>query len=123
MKKETITFDNGKYVGEVKEGKPHGKGTLTYLGGTKMKGEWKNGFLNGKGTTVLYDNGVHITSYSGQFKDNKYHGKGTLTYPEKKNILVNLKMDQDTEKGQKHILMVVNMLESIRMLKQMDLEL
>ena len=23
-----------------------------------MKGEWKNGFLNGKGTKVLYDNGV-----------------------------------------------------------------
>ena len=33
MKKETITFKNGKYVGEVKNGNPHGQGRWKEKGG------------------------------------------------------------------------------------------
>ena len=55
MKKTIIFPDEIKYVGEVKNGKPHGKGTLTYPDkGGKYVGQWKNG---------------------------KYHGEGILTFP------------------------------------------
>ncbi len=43
MKKKTISFPYGKkYVGEVKDGKPHGKGTYTFADGVKHVGQWKN---------------------------------------------------------------------------------
>ena len=42
----TLTFpDGGKYVGEFKEGKIHGQGTYTYPDGEKYVGEWKDGKL------------------------------------------------------------------------------
>jgi hypothetical protein len=34
--------DGSKYVGEVKNGKLHGKGTMTYPDGRIEKGDWKN---------------------------------------------------------------------------------
>ena len=32
-----------KYVGEWKDGKKHGKGTMTFPDGSKYVGEWKDG--------------------------------------------------------------------------------
>ena len=52
MKKETITFDTGKYVGEVKNGKGHGKGTFTFANGDKYVGEYKDGEYHGQGTYI-----------------------------------------------------------------------
>ena len=44
MNKTIIFPDETKYVGEVKNGKPHGKGTLTYPdNGGEYIGQWKNG--------------------------------------------------------------------------------
>ena len=41
-KKATLKFPDGsRYVGEVKNGKQHGKGTYTYADGTVEKGIWK----------------------------------------------------------------------------------
>ena len=37
--------DGSKYVGEHKDGKQHGHGTLTYADGRVEKGIWKNGQL------------------------------------------------------------------------------
>jgi len=47
--KGTKTYNNGnKYVGEVKKGKRWGQGTLTWSDGTKLCCEWKGGwFWNG----------------------------------------------------------------------------
>jgi hypothetical protein len=43
-KYQTITLPDGdKYVGEVKDGLPHGKGTKTFADGDKYVGEWKDG--------------------------------------------------------------------------------
>ena len=42
-------FDPGKYVGEIKQGKPHGTGVLTHTFG-KYSGEVKNGIPHGQGT-------------------------------------------------------------------------
>ena len=55
MKKETITFKNGKYVGEVKNGKLHGQGSWKEEGVP----EW------------------NLHGYNGEWKDGEYHGVGT----------------------------------------------
>ncbi len=40
----TLTFPDGaKYAGEFKDGKPHGKGTVTLVDGRVLKGIWSNG--------------------------------------------------------------------------------
>ena len=52
IKKKTVTKkypDGAKYIGEFKDDKYHGQGTLTFADGVK---------------------------YVGQFKDDKYHGQG-----------------------------------------------
>ena len=33
--------DKVEYVGDLKDGKPHGQGTITYEDGGKYEGEWK----------------------------------------------------------------------------------
>ena len=43
-KHRTLTFPDGaKYVGEVKDGVPHGQGTYTSSDGDKYVGEFKDG--------------------------------------------------------------------------------
>ena len=91
-----------KYEGDLKEGKYHGQGTLTYsehiyvsvdadgFETTKeeniadeflkyfaviYKGEWKNGLRHGKGTMTYGDSGV----YDGEWKNDMRNGKGILS--------------------------------------------
>ena len=35
-------YNNGKYVGQFKDGKKHGKGIYDYADGCKYDGEWKD---------------------------------------------------------------------------------
>jgi hypothetical protein len=73
----TLTYANGdKYVGEFKDGKQHGQGTVTYASGAKYVGEFKNGLANGQGIGTN-SNG---DKYVGEWKDNKSNGQGTQTY-------------------------------------------
>ena len=98
---ETITYSNGKYVGDVVNGVPNGYGTFTLAKGDKYVGEWKNGKYYGQGT-LTFPNGdkyvgefkddefqgqgtytyQHGETYVGEFKDSKYHGQGTGTLPD-----------------------------------------
>ena len=55
------------YVGEVKDGKRHGRGTLTLPDGEKYEGEFKDGEYNGNGILTLPDG----EKYEGEFKDGK----------------------------------------------------
>lgn len=72
-----MSFPNGeKYVGEVKDGQPHGRGTFTWPNGEKYVGDWKNGQRDGQGRFFWPDG----TKYFGSFKNNKKHGEGTYTY-------------------------------------------
>ena len=72
-----VKFPNGeKYVGELKEGQPHGQGTFIWPNGEKYVGEWQNGQRNGHGRFFWPDG----DKYVGQFRNNKKHGQGTLTY-------------------------------------------
>lgn len=95
---QTVDYNGGKYIGEVKNGKPHGRGTIFYESGAiftegefkdglphgqatvyypngtiAYEGEWKIGLTHGQGT-LYYDNGQ--IQYEGEFKDDKYHGQG-----------------------------------------------
>ena len=69
--------NDAKYVGELKDGKPSGQGTLTNpSSGGKYVGEWKDGARTGQGTFTLPDGGTYV----GGWKDGKYHGQGTYTF-------------------------------------------
>jgi len=67
--------EDGKYVGQIKNGEPCGHGTFTYPNGEKYVGEWKDGKRHGQGTYTFPDG----KKYVGGWKDSKYHGQGTLT--------------------------------------------
>ncbi|MFW6016409.1 MAG: MORN repeat-containing protein [bacterium] len=87
--------DGSKYIGEFKDGKPNGKGTISHSDGSVYEGEVKNGKRHGKGLFKFSDGGVykgeyisnlrngygvHIYSngnrYEGEFKDDYKHGQG-----------------------------------------------
>ena len=69
----TIVYENGdKYVGEVQNGKRHGKGTMTYADGTQYYGSWKNDNKDGYGTEYYPDG----TVYTGYFRNGKKTASG-----------------------------------------------
>lgn len=45
--------DSGLYTGQVKDGKPHGKGTMKYDDGRVFVGEWNEGRWHGKGRATF----------------------------------------------------------------------
>jgi hypothetical protein len=77
----TYTYANGtKYVGEWRDGKPHGQGTGTSAN-LKYVGEHRDGKLHGQGTFYsLADNQFKGDKYVGEFRDNKRHGQGIYTF-------------------------------------------
>lgn len=71
-----LLYTNGYYVGEVKNNKPHGKGTYKLYSGDRYEGEWVNGLKEGYGK-YYFKNGDR---YEGGFKNGNRHGKGTYYY-------------------------------------------
>ena len=67
---------NGKYYGELKNGEPHGKGSIFWSNGGKYIGDWYLGKRTGKGT-IIYSNGE---IYNGEVVDGKREGKGIMYY-------------------------------------------
>ena len=73
----TYTWDDGdKYVGEWKDNKKNGQGTLFHSSGNKYVGEFKDNQRNGQGTNTW----VSGDKYVGEWKDNKRNGQGTYTF-------------------------------------------
>ena len=66
-KKEILYPNIGRYEGEVKNGKPEGKGILYINGGDRLEGDFKNGIPEGKGI-YYYNNGDR---YEGDYKNDK----------------------------------------------------
>jgi hypothetical protein len=78
---ETIVREDGTYIGEIKDGKRHGKGVMTYNKNAVDKnaiyeGEWKDDKRQGIGKITYEDGKI----YEGDWKDDKRHGDGTMTY-------------------------------------------
>ena len=61
------------YVGQLKDGKFHGHGTMTYVDGSMYVGEWEDQSRHGQGEQT-YESG---NKFAGEWKD-KYPWKGTV---------------------------------------------
>ena len=64
------------YIGELKDGKPHGQGISTWGNGVQYVGEWKDGKRHGQGR-VTWKNGV---KYVGEWKDGGKNTDDIITY-------------------------------------------
>ena len=71
---ELILVEDGVYVGEIKKGKPHGKGILKYTNGSRYVGEFEEGKYQGQGMLTCCDS----STYEGEWEDNHMHGRGRL---------------------------------------------
>ena len=73
--KGIMIYSNGNiYKGEFKKGRPDGKGIMTYSNGNKYEGEWKKGFRKGKGIYYYLNDNI----YDGNWKNGKPNGNGVL---------------------------------------------
>ena len=57
--------DGAKYVGEHKDGKPHGQGTFTKADGSQYVGEYRDDKFHGQGTFIYPDG----SKYVGEWKE------------------------------------------------------
>ena len=70
-----ITYSNGTYEGETKNGKEHGKGKLIWADGNSYDGDFRDGKCHGKGK-LIWANG---DSYDGEWENDKRHGFAVKT--------------------------------------------
>jgi hypothetical protein len=73
----SVTFDGGnKYVGEWKDGKFNGQGTYNWVSGEQYVGEFKGGRRHGQGNATYADGNKYI----GEFKNDTRSGIGTSIF-------------------------------------------
>lgn len=74
----TASYDKhaivSRYRGEMKDGRPSGRGELRTRDGHRYEGEWRLGRYDGQGALQMPDG----ASYEGAFKAGRFHGQGTL---------------------------------------------
>ncbi|CAI6055377.1 hypothetical protein PAECIP112173_01561 [Paenibacillus sp. JJ-100] len=89
-KKVSLKISNGgNYYGEVKNGKPHGKGTAQWGKNKTYSGDWVNGKRSGIGKYIVKDysesymdsimgelDNVRTTTYIGKWSNDKMNGEG-----------------------------------------------
>ena len=68
--------DSGRYSGELKYGRPDGRGTLRYSDGRSYQGEWRSGHWHGRGKASFSNGDV----FHGTYLNDKRHGKGVYKY-------------------------------------------
>jgi hypothetical protein len=79
---QTNTLPNGaKYIGDMKDGEPSGRGTERWPNGGMYEGEFRHGIPNGKGTLTWPDG----TKFVGQVRRGKPHGQGVYKSPDGTN--------------------------------------
>jgi hypothetical protein len=70
-------YPNGDvYVGDWKDGRKNGKGTMTYRNGDTYVGNWVNGNKEGQGTSTSH---MGRRVYTGNWSNNQKNGEGTMT--------------------------------------------
>jgi hypothetical protein len=67
----------GKYTGNYRAGKRHGRGTFIWPDGSKYTGMWRNDLMDGRGTYIGKDG----SSYDGNWVQGKRSGYGIYTWP------------------------------------------
>ena len=72
-----------EYAGDLQDGKPHGKGTITYENGDSYEGEWKDDVMAGQGTYTW----PNRNKYEGEWKNGKKHGEGTIFYQDGSKVV------------------------------------
>ena len=68
---ETLKIGTSTYEGEVKKGKAHGKGIITFADGSKYEGTFKRNRIHGKGKFIDLNNNV----FEGKFRRGKFVSK------------------------------------------------
>ena len=72
----TITYGNAWYHGQARNGKPHGRGVVTWTNGGRYEGDFVDGKQHGRGVKT-WTNG---NRYEGDFVDGKRTGRGVFTW-------------------------------------------
>lgn len=90
-----LMVNQGKYIGEHKNGRPHGRGILYYDSNNKFniksyEGDWINGKEEGSGT-MIWTTGA---KYVGNWKDGSREGHGTITYSDGDKYVGNWENDK-----------------------------
>lgn len=81
VNQEIVYEDGNRYIGEVKDGKPHGIGKMMYVNGYEFFGEWDNGKKQGVGKlSYPKDSPRETLYYFGEWKGDKKHGYGLSAY-------------------------------------------
>ena len=57
------SYNNGRYIGELKDGKRHGRGSYYWADGNRYEGEWKDDKPNGQGTMYYKDGSLKSGSW------------------------------------------------------------
>ena len=70
-------LSDGKYIGEIKNGLPHGQGELFYVHGGKYDGGWNDGERNGVGSYTYSDGRKSF----GKYNNGKKNGGMTIICP------------------------------------------
>ena len=70
--------NGGTYVGEFRDGKPNGAGTLTYRHYGEYVGEFRDSWPRGRGTYTYPDG----RRYVGEWRNGDFNGRGVRTYPD-----------------------------------------
>ena len=73
------------YTGELKNGVPHGRGTMIYERSDSYYGNWKDGKRDGQGEMSYHNYRDYniMDIYKGEWKDDKKEGTGTMKYKTK----------------------------------------
>ncbi|CAF3941501.1 unnamed protein product, partial [Rotaria sp. Silwood1] len=79
---QTIDYPSGsQYIGEMKDGKRHGKGVVIFENGNRYEGQFFDGKRHGHGI-FSYANGRRYEGQfcNGEFHNDKFHGHGLAKY-------------------------------------------
>lgn len=93
-----LILSDGKYIGEHKNGKPHGRGTIYFASDDARKyyeGDWINGIREGSGTMVWKSGGKYV----GNWKNGVRNGYGTHYYANGEIYEGNWLADKEHDKG------------------------
>lgn len=74
--RQVLTYKNGRYEGQVRNGKEHGQGTYTWTSGSRYEGDFVDGDFHGRGTYTWADG----NRYEGEWRNDKRTGRGIYTW-------------------------------------------